>query len=131
MPGLILNGGSTSNSEMQKIRFSRWHERQLYYSFAWLISCLMAGFLFLTILELVGFRSSSVVLIITLIVLYINGIAIIELFRRFWSRFFQAQECASAATCKNCSSYGLFDVTADAPPIYARCGKCDHQWVIE
>jgi hypothetical protein len=116
---------------MQKIRFIRWHERQLYFSFAWLISCLMSGFLFLTILEFVGFRSSGVVLIITLVVLYANGMAIIALFRKFWLRFCRAQDCASAATCAVCSSYGLFEVTVDATPIYARCEKCDHQWVIE
>jgi hypothetical protein len=116
---------------MQKTRFNRWHERQLYYSFAWLISCLMAGFLFLTILEIVGLRSSGAGLIITMIVLYINGIAIIELFRRFWSKFIRAQDCASAATCKNCRAYGLFNVAIGAPPIHAKCDKCDHQWIIE
>jgi len=116
---------------MQKIRFNRWHERQLYYSFAWLISCLMSGFLFVAIIEIFGFKSSGVVLIITLFVLYIVGIAIIELFRRFWLRFCHAQDRASAATCENCSSYGLFDVTIGTQPIYAKCEKCDHQWVIE
>ena len=65
-----------------------------YFSFAWLISCLMSSFLFLTILEFIGFGSSGVVLIITLIVLYIIGMAIIELFRQFWMRFCRAQECA-------------------------------------
>ncbi len=116
---------------MQKLRFNRWHERQLYYSFAWLISCLMSGFLFVTIIEIFGFKSSGVVLIITLIVLYVIGIAIIELFRRFWLRFCHAQECASAATCEICNSYGLFDVIIGAQPIYAKCEKCNHQWVIE
>ncbi len=79
----------------------------------------------------IHFPVKPVVLIITLIVLYVNGIAIIELFRRFWSRFCHAQECASAATCEICHSYGLFDVPVGAQPIYAKCEKCDHQWVIE
>ena len=116
---------------MQKIRFIRWHERQLYFSFAWLISCLMSGFLFLSILEIIGTKSSGIVLIITLIVLYANGMAIIELFRQFWIRFCHAQECASAATCKNCNDYGLFDVTVGSKPIYARCEKCNHHWGIK
>jgi hypothetical protein len=116
---------------MQKLRFSRWHERQLYFSFAWLVSCLMGGFLFVAILEVIGLGSSGIVLIITLVFLYLNGLAIIELFRQFWLRFRSAQECASAATCKKCNSYGLFDVVADTRPIYARCEKCQHQWVIE
>ncbi len=116
---------------MQKLRFIRWHEKQLYYSFAWLISCLLCGFLFVTIIEFVGLNTSGTILIITLIVLYVIGLGTIELFRRFWLRFSYAQNCASAATCKKCGNYGLFNVITETRPIYARCKKCDHQWVIE
>ena len=115
---------------MQKPRFIRWHENQLYQSFAWLISCLLAGFLFVSIIEFVGLKESGVLMIIVLVVLYVVGLAIIELFRRFWRRFTFAQACASAATCGQCGNYGLFEVTPDTIPIYARCQKCDHQWVI-
>ncbi len=115
---------------MQKLMFQRWHERQLYYSFAWLISCLLCGFLFVTIIEFVGLGTSGAILIITLIVLYVTGLGTIELFRRFLMRFSYAQNCASAATCKNCGNYGLFNVITETTPIYARCKKCDHQWVI-
>ena len=115
---------------MQKLKFSRWHERQLYYSFAWLISCLLCGFLFVTIIEFVGLNTSGVILIITLVVLYVIGLGTIELFRQFWLRFAYAQHCASAATCKSCGTYGLFSVIIETRPIYARCKKCDHQWVI-
>jgi len=116
---------------MQKLKFNRWHERQLYHSFAWLISCLMCGFLFVAIIEYVGFNSSGSILIITLIVLYVVGLGIIEFFRRFWLRFSYAQNCASAATCKNCNAYGLFKVKLEVKPIYARCKRCNHRWVIE
>lgn len=116
---------------MQKLGFIRWHEKQLYTSFAWLVSCLMCGFLFVSIIEVIGFNASGMALIATLAILYLVGLGSIELFRRFWARFSYAQHCASCATCKNCNSYGLFKVIADTKPIYARCDKCDHQWVIE
>jgi len=112
------------------MKFNRWHERQLYYSFAWLISCLLSLFLFVTIIEFVGLGSSGAILIITLIVLYAIGLGAIELFRRFWIRFVYAQNCASSATCKKCGAYGLFKVKQEVKPIYARCKKCDHHWVI-
>ncbi len=115
---------------MQKLRFSRWHEIQLYQSFAWLVSCLMAGFLFVSILEIVGLTSSGLLFIGTMLALYFIGFTIIELFRRFWKKFVYAQACASVATCKNCSTYGVFEVTPGVSPIYARCQKCDHHWVI-
>ena len=41
------------NRLMQHQKFSRWHEKQLYLSFAWLLSCLMCGFLFAAIVEFV------------------------------------------------------------------------------
>jgi hypothetical protein len=115
----------------QKLGFIRWHEKQLYLSFAWLISCLMCGFLFVAIIEVVGLNASGMALITTLVALYLVGIGVVELFRRFWMRFSYAQHCASSATCKNCQSYGLFKVIPDTQPIYARCEKCDHSWVIE
>ena len=116
---------------MQKSGFNRWHELQLYQSFAWLVSCLLAGFLFVSIIEFVGLKSSGLLLIFALVALYLLGIAIIELFRRFWMRFTYAQACASAANCKNCGAFGLFSVNPDVSPIYARCQKCDHHWVID
>ena len=115
---------------MRTTRFSRWHEKQLFLSFAWLLSCLLCGFLFATIVEYIAKYASGIFTIISLLGLYLIGIAAIELFRRFWAQFMFAQHCANAATCKRCGSYGLFDVRKETWPIYARCHKCDHRWVI-
>jgi len=91
----------------------------------------MGGFLFVTIIEFIGIKSSGTIFIISLVALYGVGLGIIELFRQFWIRFSYAQTCASAATCKSCGAYGLFKVKLEVKPIYAQCNKCDHQWVIE
>ena len=115
---------------MRELKFSRWHEKQLFSSFAWLVSCLMCGFLFAAIVEYVAKYSSGIFTIVSLVALYVVGIAAIELFRRFWVQFMFAQRCASAATCAHCGAYGLFEVRVGTWPIYARCRKCDHQWVI-
>ena len=119
------------NRTMQNQKFIRWHERQLYLSFAWLLSCLMCGFLFVAIIEFVGVNFSGIFSILSIAVLYGIGLAIIELFRRFWMRFSFAQLCANSATCKSCGSYGSFEVRVGVRPIYAHCQKCDHQWVID
>jgi len=99
-------------------------------SFAWLLSCLMCGFVFVAVVEFVGVNFSGIFSILSILALYLIGIVIIELFRRFWMRFSFAQSCAGEATCKTCGSYGNFDVRLGARPIYARCRACDHQWVI-
>ena len=118
------------NRLMQHPSFNRWHEKQLFLSFAWLLSCLMCGFLFVAVVEFVGKNLSGIFTVISLVVLYGIGLGAIELFRRFWMQFSFAQHCASSATCSACGSYGLFQVRTDTWPIYARCQHCDHQWVI-
>ena len=115
---------------MKRLNFVRWHERQLFASFAWLISCLLCGFLFFAVIEFVAMKASGIFSIISLVALYAIGLAAIELFRRFWLKFSLAQYCASSATCNQCNSYGLFEVRAETWPIYAKCQKCGHQWVI-
>jgi hypothetical protein len=117
-------------SKVNHLTFIQWHERQLFGSFAWLVSCLMCGLLFFAVIEFVAMKSSGIFTIVTLVILYAIGLAVIELFRRFWLHFAFAQRCAGLATCRDCNSYGLFEVRKDTWPIYARCQKCDHQWVI-
>ena len=45
---------------IQNPSFIRWHERQLFGSFAWLVSCLMCGFLFFAVIEFVDQDSGLV-----------------------------------------------------------------------
>ena len=118
------------NRVMQSLKFNRWHEKQLISSFAWLVSCLLCGFLFAAVVEYIAKYASGIYTYASIIGLYFIGIGAIELFRQFWMRFSFAQYCASSATCPSCDTYGLFEVRVDAWPIYARCQKCDHSWVI-
>lgn len=118
------------NRLRQPVKFNHWHERQLFVSFAWLLSCLVSGFVFVVVIEFVGINFSGIFSILSIVALYLIGISIIELFRRFWLCFSFAQTCANAATCTTCGSYGNFEVRHDTRPIYARCQVCNHQWVI-
>jgi len=115
---------------MQPIKFIRWHERQLFSSFSWLVSCLLCGLLFFAVIEFVALKSHGIYTLVTLVGLYAIGLAAVEMFRRFWINFSFAQRCAALATCSSCHSYGLFEVRRDTWPIYARYLKCDHRWVI-
>ena len=116
--------------KVNRLNFIRWHERQLFGSFAWLVSCLMCGLLFFSVIEFVALKSQGIFTLISLVVLYAIGLGAIELFRRFWLNFSFAQHCAALATCHSCDSYGLFEVRKETWPIYAQCQKCGHRWVI-
>ena len=115
----------------RKLAFSRWHERQLFHSFAWFTTCLLGGVVIATILEFVGLNTPGFTPLITLVVLYVTGLMTIAAWRRFWALLSWTQHCASRATCARCGAYGRFDVVSGADAIPAECRQCGHRWTIE
>ncbi|MCZ7596804.1 MAG: hypothetical protein M5U09_02140 [Gammaproteobacteria bacterium] len=79
--------------------FRRWHERQLFEAFGWLAVCLLCGVVFAAVLELVGLSTPGLTPIITMVVLYLTGLAGVAAWRRFWSTLSRAQAFAEGATC--------------------------------
>ena len=53
----------------RKLAFPRWHEPQLFHSFAWFTTCLLGGVLIATILEFVGLDTPGFTPIVTLVVI--------------------------------------------------------------
>jgi hypothetical protein len=111
--------------------FERWHERQLFQSFAWLTTCILSGVVIAAILEFIGLRTPGIMRLATLVVLYFVGLMGLIAWRRFRTMLSHAQNCANGATCAQCGAYGLFDVTVDSGSIPARCRRCGHRWTIE
>jgi hypothetical protein len=108
--------------------FRRWYARRLYLAFAMLTTCLLSGVLIAAILEFVGLSTPGLTPLLTLTVLYFVGLMAVESFRQFWTILSQAQRFANAATCAQCSSYGLFDVVFEDQTIPAICRKCGNRW---
>jgi hypothetical protein len=40
----------------------------------------------------------------------------------------QAERLCEQSTCKACSAYAAFSVTAQQPRMRVRCLKCAHEW---
>lgn len=115
---------------VERIGFRRWHERELYRSFAWLTSCLVGGIAIGVLLEAVGLDGFGSRTLVTLFGAYVAGLLIVESFRRFWATLARAQQRANGATCGGCGAYGLFDVHPRADEMSPTCRRCGHRWTI-
>ncbi|MGI9305410.1 MAG: hypothetical protein ACR2RB_22315 [Gammaproteobacteria bacterium] len=118
-------------SSTRRIGFRHWYERQLWESFAWLVTGLLSGIAIATILEVVGLRTTGLTPLVTLATVYVVGLLAVDAFRRFFKILSHAQHCAGAATCARCGAYGLFEVVIERGPIPAKCRKCEYRWTIE
>jgi len=119
-----------SRSSPGRSGFRRWYERQLFEAFGWLAVCLLCGVVFAAVLEFVGLSTPGLTPIVTLVVLYLVGLAGVAAWRRFWSMLSRAQAFAEGATCAQCGGYGLFDVIFHDEAIAANCRRCGNRWII-
>ena len=111
-----------------KLGFRRWYERQLFESFAWLVTCLLSGIAFAAICESVGFDRPGLTPYLTLIALYFVGLVAVTTWRHFWSKLSRTQDFAKSAVCARCEAYGLLDVIELSERIPVRCRRCGHEW---
>ena len=115
----------------RKLAFPRWHERQLFHSFAWFTTCLLGGIVIATITGVRRTGTPGITPFITLMVIYVVGLMTIAAWRRFWALLSWTQHCASHATCAWHGAYRRFDVASGADVIPAECRQCGHRWTSE
>lgn len=123
---------------IRKNGFTRWYERQLYESFA----CLVTGFLALIMtaiaIEVTEFRQSVSGLIGLLVIAAGGGALCVHAWSRFHRLLARAEHFAGQAHCPACSVYARFAVVSSrvAPEalegceLGVRCRKCAHEWTI-
>ena len=118
--------------------FVRWYERQLYESFA----CLVTGFLALIMmaiaLEVIEFRESTAGLLALLAIGAAGGTVCVFAWGRFHQLLARAEHVAGQARCPSCSVYGRFAVVSaraardavDGCTLGVRCRQCEREWTI-
>jgi hypothetical protein len=112
---------------IEKMGFKRWYERQLIESHAWLVSCILCGLAICAVLELVGWRVTSVASLVTLFFVYAAGVTGWHSLKRYRAIMAEAERLSEQSTCKACRTYAAFDVIGEAP-LSARCRKCGNEW---
>jgi len=133
-----------TGSEIRRLGFRRWYERQLVESHAYLVVAFLA-----LILLLAGFegldlaRRSPLFYAAVLLGASASGVLAIIGWRRFRVLLERAEVFASGATCPGCQAWGKFDVLAeeragpDDPPeagrphwLRVKCKRCGADWRI-
>lgn len=114
-----------------KLGFSKWYERRLYESYAWLITALLCLIVVAAILEGLSFRGNAVVVLGRAGGAFVAGLIAWHSARRFLQLLAEAVRLGSHATCPSCRKYAAFDVITESPRMSVRCRKCAHQWTFD
>lgn len=112
---------------IERLGFKRWYERQLIEGHAWLVTCILCALAIGAVLELTGFRLSSIAGLVTLGFVYLAGLFAWHSLKRYRAIMTQAERLSEQSTCKACRAYAAFSITAEQP-MSARCLKCAHEW---
>ena len=118
---------------IRKGGFTRWYERQLYESFAYLVTGFLALIMMAVALEVVEFRESALVAVAT-----IGGALCVVAWGRFNRLLARAEHYAGQANCPACNVYARFTIVStraspdalDGCALHVRCRKCAHEWTM-
>jgi hypothetical protein len=112
---------------IERLGFKRWYERQLIEGHAWLVSCFLCALAIAATLEVFGMRLSSATGVVVLAFVYAGGLICWHSLKRYRTIMGQAERLSEQSTCKACSAYAAFSITAQHP-MSVRCLKCAHEW---
>ncbi|MGE5170023.1 MAG: hypothetical protein ACM3JC_06575 [Rudaea sp.] len=118
--------------------FTRWYERQLYESFAYLVSGFLALIMMAIAVEVIEFRQSVGGLLMLLVVAASGAMLCVVAWGRFHTLLARAEHFAGQARCPGCSAYARFTIVSsrhapealDGCALRVRCGKCAREWTI-
>lgn len=118
--------------------FRRWYERQLYESFAYMITGFASLVMMALALEAIELRKSAAGLLALVTIAVAGGGLCVFAWRRFHHLLHRAEYLAEHATCGSCGAYARFHVVAarDDPGSAAgcaldvRCRRCSCEWTI-
>lgn len=123
---------------IRKGGFTRWYERQLYESFAYLVTGFLALIMMAVALEVVEFRESAAGFLALVAVATIGGALCVVAWGRFNRLLARAEHYAGQANCPACNVYARFTIVStraspdalDGCALHVRCRKCAHEWTI-
>jgi hypothetical protein len=129
-------------TDIRRLGFRRWYERQLIESFAYLVTAFLALILLLAGFEaLDGVRGQPIFWVLLIGISAGAGMLTYVGWRRFTALLARAEVFANSAGCPGCQAWGKLDVIGsgasadDDPPeaarprwLAVRCRKCGAEW---
>jgi hypothetical protein len=133
-----------SLASLKKLGFRKWYERQLIESHAYLITCLLAVLLVVSLLEARRMPENAQYNLPMLLLAAASVIGAGFAWHRYRRILFEAERLGEAAVCSACGVYGKFsvvrsfphpqtglDVEVESMPfMHVRCRQCAHEWDI-
>ena len=133
-----------SLASLKKLGFRKWYERQLIESHAYLITCLLAILLVVSLLEARRMPENAQHSLPILLLAAASIIGAGFAWHRYRCILLEAERLGEAAVCSACGVYGKFfvvrsfphaqtglDVEVEAMPfMHVRCRQCSHEWDI-
>lgn len=129
-----------------RLGFSRWYERQLIESHAYLVTGFLCLIVVLASLEDFTLRGPGYQPLAMLILIMVAALVCYFSCKRYLTMLAYAQHIADKATCEKCRAYAAFTVTgcsssgqqtpteeaAQAANAWfaVKCRKCGHEWTI-
>ena len=112
---------------IEKMGFKRWYERQLIESHAWLITSSLCALAICAVLELHGFRVTSLASVLALAFVYAAGVTGWHGLKRYRAIMGEAERLSEQSTCRSCKAYAAFELVRETP-LSARCRNCGNEW---
>jgi len=134
-----------------KLGFSRWYERQLIESHAYLTTCFLCMIVVIACVEVFSFKEAGLRPLLMLVGILGGTVLGFYAWTRYKNILFTAEHYADCSTCGQCQAYAKFNVIgnavshparleeADTPklftipatmPVQVRCRKCGHEWTM-
>ncbi|HSN40499.1 MAG TPA: hypothetical protein VLT92_09905 [Burkholderiales bacterium] len=128
-----------------RLGFSRWYERQLIESHAYLVTGFLCMILMLASLEEFDLRAPGLQPFATLALISGAGLVCYYSCVRYLTMLAHAEHIARKSTCEKCKAYAAFSVTGSwtghsSSPDEAiqstfswfavKCRKCGHEWIV-
>lgn len=128
-----------------RLGFSRWYERQLIESHAYLVTGFLCLIVVLASLEDFSLRGPGYQPLLMLMLIIVAGLLCCISCKRYLTILAYAEHIADKSTCEKCRAYAAFSVTGSSSAREAlsneagqaantwfavRCRKCGHEWTI-
>lgn len=115
-----------------RLGLSRWYERQLIESHAWLVTCILCAVVIAACLEGLNLRRLGLETVLRLVFMYAAGPLGWHAWKRYRGLMAEATRVSSKSTCASCGTYGRLQVVGSAGKLMSvTCRECGHAWVID
>ena len=118
-------------SNIGKLGFQRWFQRELIVCHTWLAACLLCAFAMLALVEDLSLRRFEWALVPPLVESFVAGAIAWYALTRYLYMLMRALRVAERSICARCGANGDYRLVGATPSaMTVACRKCGNEWTI-